>query len=127
MCNSLPVAVLVSLRREEQDLQRSCQSKVQSLRQMEAGRSNRIRRFGEHMPALLNAIDEAYSKGMFQKKPVGPLGQNTHTHIYTHTHVPTNIQMQTHMPIIQYTSIFCFSYTDDKSTQDSITACLLES
>ncbi|XP_031437690.1 structural maintenance of chromosomes protein 6-like [Clupea harengus] len=65
---------LDKMRREEQDLQRSCQSKEQSLRQMEAGRSNRIRRFGEHMPALLNAIDEAYSKGMFQKKPVGPLG-----------------------------------------------------
>ncbi|XP_041951260.1 structural maintenance of chromosomes protein 6 isoform X1 [Alosa sapidissima] len=65
---------LDKMRREEQDLQRSCNSKEQSLRQLEASRTNRIRRFGEHMPALLNAIDEAYNKGVFRKKPVGPLG-----------------------------------------------------
>ncbi|XP_062388372.1 structural maintenance of chromosomes protein 6-like [Sardina pilchardus] len=61
-------------RREEQMLQRCCSSKEQGLLQLEASRTNQIRRFGENMPALLSAIDEAYGKGMFQKKPIGPLG-----------------------------------------------------
>lgn len=66
--------LVLRVRREEQDLQRSRHSKEQSLRQLEASRNNRIRRFGENMPALLTAIDEAYKNGKFQKKPIGPLG-----------------------------------------------------
>uniref|UniRef100_A0A665WUV7 Structural maintenance of chromosomes protein 6 n=1 Tax=Echeneis naucrates TaxID=173247 RepID=A0A665WUV7_ECHNA len=37
-------------------------------------RSNRLRRFGEHMPALLAAIEEAHKRGQFKRKPRGPLG-----------------------------------------------------
>ncbi|XP_063079288.1 structural maintenance of chromosomes protein 6-like [Engraulis encrasicolus] len=65
-------------RREEQDLTRSISSKENNIRQLEASRTNRLRRFGEHMPALLNAIDEAYAKGMFKRKPVGPIGHYIH-------------------------------------------------
>lgn len=61
-------------RREEQDIQRAVNSKQQNLQQLEGSRTNRIRRFGEQMPALLNAIDQAYRRGTFQKKPIGPLG-----------------------------------------------------
>ncbi|KAL2082375.1 hypothetical protein ACEWY4_022193 [Coilia grayii] len=69
---------LDKMRREEQDLTRSVSSKEQSIRQLEASRTNRLRRFGEHMPALLSAIDEAYSKGMFKRRPLGPVGHYIH-------------------------------------------------
>lgn len=42
---------------------------------MESSRSNRLRRFGEHMPTLLNAIEEAHRKGQFKHRPRGPLGK----------------------------------------------------
>uniref|UniRef100_A0A6Q2ZKI1 Structural maintenance of chromosomes protein 6 n=1 Tax=Esox lucius TaxID=8010 RepID=A0A6Q2ZKI1_ESOLU len=41
---------------------------------MEGSRSDRLRRFGENMPALLADIEDAHRKGQFRKKPVGPLG-----------------------------------------------------
>uniref|UniRef100_A0A674AD51 Structural maintenance of chromosomes protein 6 n=1 Tax=Salmo trutta TaxID=8032 RepID=A0A674AD51_SALTR len=44
------------------------------LQTMEGSRSDRLRRFGEKMPALLAAIEDADRKGQFRKKPVGPLG-----------------------------------------------------
>uniref|UniRef100_A0A668AHV1 Structural maintenance of chromosomes protein 6 n=1 Tax=Myripristis murdjan TaxID=586833 RepID=A0A668AHV1_9TELE len=37
-------------------------------------RSNCLRRFGEHMPALLSSIQEAHRKGQFKQRPRGPLG-----------------------------------------------------
>lgn len=42
---------------------------------MESSRSNRLRRFGEQMPALLNAIQEAHRKCQFKHRPRGPLGK----------------------------------------------------
>uniref|UniRef100_A0A668AI50 Structural maintenance of chromosomes protein 6 n=1 Tax=Myripristis murdjan TaxID=586833 RepID=A0A668AI50_9TELE len=41
---------------------------------MESSRSNCLRRFGEHMPALLSSIQEAHRKGQFKQRPRGPLG-----------------------------------------------------
>uniref|UniRef100_A0A671P4Z8 Structural maintenance of chromosomes protein 6 n=1 Tax=Sinocyclocheilus anshuiensis TaxID=1608454 RepID=A0A671P4Z8_9TELE len=60
--------------REKQDLLRAMESKRRDLAAMESSRENRLCRFGEHMPALLRAIDEADQRGQFRKKPVGPLG-----------------------------------------------------
>uniref|UniRef100_A0A8P4G5T0 Structural maintenance of chromosomes protein 6 n=1 Tax=Dicentrarchus labrax TaxID=13489 RepID=A0A8P4G5T0_DICLA len=45
-----------------------------NLKTMESSRSNRLRRFGEHMPTLLNAIQEAHKRGQFKHRPRGPLG-----------------------------------------------------
>uniref|UniRef100_A0AAR2IUK4 Structural maintenance of chromosomes protein 6 n=1 Tax=Pygocentrus nattereri TaxID=42514 RepID=A0AAR2IUK4_PYGNA len=42
--------------------------------QLTASRSNRLRRFGDRMPELLESIDKAYAQGRFIKKPVGPIG-----------------------------------------------------
>lgn len=63
------------LRREEEDLKRSMEAIRRKLQTMEGSRSDRLRRFGEKMPALLAAIEDADRKGQFRKKPVGPLGK----------------------------------------------------
>uniref|UniRef100_A0A8C8HTJ8 Structural maintenance of chromosomes protein 6 n=1 Tax=Oncorhynchus tshawytscha TaxID=74940 RepID=A0A8C8HTJ8_ONCTS len=60
--------------REEEDLKRSMEAIRRKLQTMEGSRSDRLRRFGEKMPALLAAIEDADRKGQFRKKPVGPLG-----------------------------------------------------
>ncbi|XP_052405470.1 structural maintenance of chromosomes protein 6 [Carassius gibelio] len=65
---------LGKMSREKQDLLRAIDSKRRDLAAMESSRDNRLCRFGEHMPALLRAIDEADHRGLFRKKPVGPLG-----------------------------------------------------
>ncbi|XP_067219479.1 structural maintenance of chromosomes protein 6-like [Chanodichthys erythropterus] len=54
--------------REKQDLLHAMESKQRELVAME------VSRFGEQMPALLRAIDEADQQGQFKRKPVGPLG-----------------------------------------------------
>uniref|UniRef100_A0A8D3D823 Structural maintenance of chromosomes protein 6 n=1 Tax=Scophthalmus maximus TaxID=52904 RepID=A0A8D3D823_SCOMX len=61
-------------RREQEVLQRSIDSNRRNLQTLESSRSNRLRRFGEHMPALLSAIQEAHRRGQFKHKPLGPLG-----------------------------------------------------
>ncbi|XP_042359511.1 structural maintenance of chromosomes protein 6-like isoform X2 [Plectropomus leopardus] len=62
------------MRREREVLQRSIDANRKNLQTMESSRSNRLRRFGEHMPALLNAIQEAHRNGQLKHKPRGPLG-----------------------------------------------------
>ncbi|KAM9339091.1 structural maintenance of chromosomes protein 6 [Symphorus nematophorus] len=62
------------MRREQEMLQRSIDANRRNLQTMESSRSNRLRRFGEHMPALLNSIQEAHRRGQFKHKPRGPLG-----------------------------------------------------
>uniref|UniRef100_A0A669F717 Structural maintenance of chromosomes protein 6 n=1 Tax=Oreochromis niloticus TaxID=8128 RepID=A0A669F717_ORENI len=60
--------------REQEVLQRSIEANRRNLQTMESSRSNRLRRFGEQMPALLNAIQEAHRRGQFKHRPRGPLG-----------------------------------------------------
>ncbi|XP_040921027.1 structural maintenance of chromosomes protein 6 isoform X2 [Toxotes jaculatrix] len=62
------------MRREQEVLQRSIEANRRNLQTMESSRSNRLRRFGEHMPTLLTAIQEAHRRGQFKHKPRGPLG-----------------------------------------------------
>lgn len=62
-------------RRDQDVLKRSIDANKRNLQMMEGSRSNKLRRFGEHMPALLNAINEAHKRGQFKHKPRGPLGK----------------------------------------------------
>ncbi|XP_048842118.1 structural maintenance of chromosomes protein 6-like isoform X2 [Brienomyrus brachyistius] len=59
---------------EERELQRSIETKQREHRALVASRTDKIKRFGEQMPALLQSIDEAYKRAQFKQKPVGPLG-----------------------------------------------------
>ncbi|KAJ3607116.1 hypothetical protein NHX12_026630 [Muraenolepis orangiensis] len=65
---------LGKLRNEQGGIQRAIDASRRNLQTMEASSSNRLRRFGEHMPALLNAIQETYQAGRFKERPRGPLG-----------------------------------------------------
>uniref|UniRef100_A0A4W3I3H4 Structural maintenance of chromosomes protein 6 n=1 Tax=Callorhinchus milii TaxID=7868 RepID=A0A4W3I3H4_CALMI len=65
---------LYQLRREEQDVKNVCESRKRRLKELKASRTDRLERFGENVPSLLNAIEEAHKGGRFRKKPVGPLG-----------------------------------------------------
>lgn len=60
-------------------VQRSIDANKQNLQTMKSSRSNRLRRFGAHMPALLNAIQEAERRGQFRHRPRGPLGKTGHS------------------------------------------------
>ncbi|XP_019953345.2 structural maintenance of chromosomes protein 6 [Paralichthys olivaceus] len=62
------------MKRDHDVLQRSIEAIRRNLQSLESSRSNRLRRFGEHMPALLNAIQDAHNRGQFKHKPRGPLG-----------------------------------------------------
>ncbi|XP_076834227.1 structural maintenance of chromosomes protein 6 isoform X2 [Brachyhypopomus gauderio] len=59
---------------EEKNIQVSLESKLKRKNQLQASTSNRLRRFGDHMPELLESVDRAHAQGRFIKKPVGPIG-----------------------------------------------------
>ncbi|XP_072500099.1 structural maintenance of chromosomes protein 6 [Notamacropus eugenii] len=59
---------------EEADVQQILTTKCKHLHHLKEARTNRLKQFGSQVPALLEAIDEAYRKGQFTRKPVGPLG-----------------------------------------------------
>ncbi|KAF4084195.1 hypothetical protein AMELA_G00125660 [Ameiurus melas] len=59
---------------EEKNIQVSLESKLKRKNQLTASKSNRLRRFGDRMPELLESIDKAHAQGRFIKKPVGPIG-----------------------------------------------------
>ncbi|XP_035381602.1 structural maintenance of chromosomes protein 6 [Electrophorus electricus] len=65
---------LNKMRLEVQDLHRALESKRRELTTLEGSRIGGLRRFGEKMPALIAAIEEANHRGHFRVKPVGPLG-----------------------------------------------------
>uniref|UniRef100_A0A3Q2DB56 Structural maintenance of chromosomes protein 6 n=1 Tax=Cyprinodon variegatus TaxID=28743 RepID=A0A3Q2DB56_CYPVA len=50
------------------------ESKMKRKNQLLASRSNKLKRFGDNVPDLIAAIDEAFAAGRFIKKPVGPIG-----------------------------------------------------
>lgn len=62
---------------EEKRFQVSLESKLKRKNQLTASRSNRLRRFGDRMPELLESINRAHAQGRFIKKPVGPIGDPT--------------------------------------------------
>ncbi|CAJ1078421.1 structural maintenance of chromosomes protein 6 [Xyrichtys novacula] len=62
------------MRKEHEVLRRSIDANKRNLQTLESSRSNRLRRFGDCMPALLSAIQEAHKRGKFKQRPRGPLG-----------------------------------------------------
>ncbi|XP_051247167.1 structural maintenance of chromosomes protein 6 [Dicentrarchus labrax] len=62
------------LRLEERNIQVLYASKLKRKNQLLASRSNKLKRFGDHVPDLLDSIAEAYATGRFLKRPVGPIG-----------------------------------------------------
>lgn len=62
------------MKKELDSLKASIGAKQRNIQTLESSRSNRLRRFGEHMPALRNAIEEAHHRGEFSHIPRGPLG-----------------------------------------------------
>ncbi|KAM4528937.1 structural maintenance of chromosomes protein 6 isoform 1-T2 [Fundulus diaphanus] len=60
--------------KEYDELKKYVEASKRRLQTMESSRTNRLRRFGDLMPSLLEAIEEADRKGQFQRKPRGPLG-----------------------------------------------------
>uniref|UniRef100_A0A8C5R417 Structural maintenance of chromosomes protein 6 n=1 Tax=Leptobrachium leishanense TaxID=445787 RepID=A0A8C5R417_9ANUR len=59
---------------EKHDLEQKMEQHNRKLREFQDSRTDRLKRFGQNMPDLLAAIDEAARNGQFKKKPVGPLG-----------------------------------------------------
>ncbi|KAI3367517.1 hypothetical protein L3Q82_026369, partial [Scortum barcoo] len=59
---------------EERNIQASYASKLKKRSQLLASRSNKLRRFGDHVPDLLSSINEACAMGRFLRRPVGPIG-----------------------------------------------------
>lgn len=68
-----PALFLLS-RLEERNIQVLYTSKLKRKNQLLASRSNKLKRFGDHVPDLLGSIAEAYAMGRFLKRPVGPIG-----------------------------------------------------
>lgn len=65
---------LLSFRREELDVKHTLSYNQRQLKELKDSKTDRLKRFGPHVPALLEAIDDAYRRGHFTCKPVGPLG-----------------------------------------------------
>ncbi|KAB0395800.1 hypothetical protein E2I00_013785 [Balaenoptera physalus] len=65
-------------RREELDVKNTLNYNQRQLKELKDSKTDRLKRFGPHVPALLEAIDDAYRRGHFTYKPVGPLGACIH-------------------------------------------------
>ncbi|MEQ2254827.1 hypothetical protein ILYODFUR_007570 [Ilyodon furcidens] len=62
------------LRVEAKSVQFAYESKLKRKNQLLASRSNKLKRFGDHVPDLIAAINDACAAGHFIKKPIGPIG-----------------------------------------------------
>uniref|UniRef100_A0A8C9ZKJ7 Structural maintenance of chromosomes protein 6 n=1 Tax=Sander lucioperca TaxID=283035 RepID=A0A8C9ZKJ7_SANLU len=69
-----PVYLQCSEMSPSRNIQVLYESKLRRKNQVLASRSNKLKRFGDHVPDLLGAIAEAYATGRFLKRPVGPIG-----------------------------------------------------
>uniref|UniRef100_A0A2K6GZB3 Structural maintenance of chromosomes protein 6 n=1 Tax=Propithecus coquereli TaxID=379532 RepID=A0A2K6GZB3_PROCO len=66
------------IKREELDVKDALNYNQRQLKELKDSKTDRLKRFGPHVPALLEAIDDAYRRGHFTYKPVGPLGACIH-------------------------------------------------
>ncbi|KAM5292461.1 structural maintenance of chromosomes protein 6 [Ctenodactylus gundi] len=66
------------IRREELDVKHALNYNQRQLKDLKDSKTDQLKRFGSHVPALLEAIDDAYRRGHFTHKPVGPLGAYIH-------------------------------------------------
>ncbi|XP_043830639.1 structural maintenance of chromosomes protein 6-like [Dromiciops gliroides] len=62
------------IRKEESYMQQILDYKQQQLNQLKEYKFDPLKRFGSQIPALLEAIEDAYRQGQFTFKPIGPLG-----------------------------------------------------
>ncbi|XP_049508446.1 structural maintenance of chromosomes protein 6 isoform X1 [Panthera uncia] len=68
----------VRIKREELDVKHTLSYNQRQLKELKDSKTDRLKRFGPHVPALLEAIDDAYRRGRFTCKPIGPLGACIH-------------------------------------------------
>lgn len=61
------------IKREELDVKQILNYNQKQLKELKDSKTDRLKRFGPNVPALLEAIDNAYRRGQFTYKPVGPL------------------------------------------------------
>ncbi|XP_067400836.1 structural maintenance of chromosomes protein 6 isoform X3 [Emydura macquarii macquarii] len=61
------------LKREELDVKQALDTKQRQLKELKDSKTNRLKRFGQHVPVLLEAIEDACRQGHFKHKPIGPL------------------------------------------------------
>ncbi|XP_023384272.1 structural maintenance of chromosomes protein 6 [Pteropus vampyrus] len=66
------------IKREESDVKLTLNYNQKQLKDLKDSKTDRLKRFGPYVPALLEAIDDAYRRGQFTYKPVGPLGACIH-------------------------------------------------
>ncbi|NXV83908.1 SMC6 protein, partial [Atlantisia rogersi] len=66
------------LRRENTDAKQALDSKQKQLRDLKDSKTNTLKRFGQHIPAFLEAVETAYKEGRFRHKPIGPIGAFIH-------------------------------------------------
>ncbi|XP_053315350.1 structural maintenance of chromosomes protein 6 [Spea bombifrons] len=59
---------------EERDQKHLLEKTKRQLKEFQDSKTDQLKRFGQHMPSFLAAIDDACKQGRFRKKPVGPLG-----------------------------------------------------
>ena len=71
VCSVFP---LIFFSREELDVKQILNYNQKQLKELKDSKTDRLKRFGPNVPALLEAIDNAYRRGQFTYKPVGPLG-----------------------------------------------------
>lgn len=67
-------AKLNSFKGEQRELKDNMRFLSNSIQNLQASKKDSLQRFGRHIPTLLREIDGALSKGMFRKRPKGPLG-----------------------------------------------------
>ncbi|XP_052559975.1 structural maintenance of chromosomes protein 6 isoform X2 [Tympanuchus pallidicinctus] len=65
-------------RREDSDVRQDLDAKQKHLRELRDSKTNAFKRFGQHMPSLLEEVEIAFRQGQFKHKPVGPLGAFIH-------------------------------------------------
>ncbi|KAJ6634537.1 hypothetical protein lerEdw1_013983 [Lerista edwardsae] len=66
------------LKKEELGLKQTLDSQQRQLRELKESKTNRLRRFGQYMPDLCEAIENAYRQRQFKHKPIGPFGAFIH-------------------------------------------------
>uniref|UniRef100_A0A8C7XFD9 Structural maintenance of chromosomes protein 6 n=1 Tax=Oryzias sinensis TaxID=183150 RepID=A0A8C7XFD9_9TELE len=98
-------------------LYKSIEASSRNLRILESSRSNRLRRFGEHMPNLLDAIEVAHRRGQFKHKPRGPLG-------YLISLKDSELALAVEICLKNQLHAFtCDNYEDEKLLQDLMKKC----
>ncbi|XP_066467961.1 structural maintenance of chromosomes protein 6 isoform X2 [Tiliqua scincoides] len=66
------------LKKEECGLKQTLDSQQRQLKELKESKTNRLRRFGQYMPDLCEAIENAHCQRQFKHKPIGPFGAFIH-------------------------------------------------